>query len=178
MKKLKFRLCLIGVFLFCYYIINAQNKDYGTDSTNNGFNLTKYYDHPCRVLNFFKFKKFTLEKPSKLLKFCKNKEEVLLTVRDDVNDSAIVCFNLDTIVNSFLSYEPSSGLNRKNRLIKIDNNQKGVNNYITIFLVKKSVFLRFNLDIKYDSIMVYFDERYKTWTIHYDFKKKKDRGYS
>lgn len=177
MKRIDLKIYLFICLALWSNLNSAQSKLNNKDSTSNDFKLEKSYDHPFWVLNFWTFKKFTKEKPSKFLKLCRSKKEIFLTIRDDVDDSTIVCFNQDTIVNSYLKYEPSAGVNRKEILLKIDRNLKAQENYIDVILVNKGLFLRFQLEIKHDWVMLYFDERRKDWTIHYDFKRKKHNVY-
>jgi hypothetical protein len=146
------------------------------DSSSNNFKIKQYYEHPFRVINFFKFKKFTINKQSILTKFSSRRDQIHLTIRDDVDDSALVIYKGDTIINSYLRYEPSAGINRVSLNLKIDSINK-LDNYLTMYLVNKKELIKFIINPKYDTIMVYYNEKYKIWTIKHSYKHKKPTSY-
>jgi hypothetical protein len=167
------------IFAFCIFlnneIIAQKGKIHLNDSTNNDYKIEHIYQRPFHPFDFLNYKKFTRKEPIILPSLVKERTKIFLTIRDDVDDSTIVCFNNDTIVNSYLKYEFSAGINRKE--IWLNSDSLISDNYITIFLVNKNLFLTFKFNFYYDNIMIYFNERYKVWSIKYSFRGKKIRGY-
>ncbi len=161
---------------FCSKIMCQNNITTLNDSCNISYKIESIYQRPFHPFDFFKYKRFTKKEPVILPLLRKEKKGILLTIRDDVDDSTIVCFNNDTIVNNYLKYEFSAGINRKEIWLNLTQNST-LDNYIYVFLVNKNLFLSFKINPYYDSVMLYFNERYKIWSIKYSLRGKKIQYY-